>query len=1005
MPFFSICISVFNGKEYLSACLDSVLSQDFKDFEIIVVDDASTDDSKDIAQGYASRDTRIRLIPKEKNEGLHLGHHTSVAAAKGRYVLFLDADDEFEPGLLSNVAAALESNPVEMFHFGICVVPENGVSEKEAEDFASFVNHDVEVLEGSEINNAIFGGSGEFRQDWRVPQRVYSVSLLKRAFALMPKNRLDCAEDAFETFVISSLATKQVTRNDVVGIVYHLGRGLNGSSKWTAAKFSSVAAAFGECAQSIRNYEGGLSSKAFERSVETGSAKLMQLLFNDWLSRVDDEEKIDAALVAADSLGFGVVASEIMRCTRDVAYSLLCDGGKLSDRQCLEGWFDIASELAARDQSKALGYETRFEQAHVHIEQLKESERVSHFDEQPVRIFVSTHKDVTLFDSNILQPVQVGSLAAHHRFAWALHDDQGENISSLNPMYCELTTQYWAWKNVDAEYIGFCHYRRYFDFAEETHEENSFGEVTDDYIDERAKRRYRIDDASMESMIRQYDVITTPMEDVRKYSGKNATMRSHYDAADRLYVEDLDKVMDIAIRRHPEYEEDVRGFLAGHTARFCNMFIMKRDIFRDYCEWLFPILEEFVDSTDMSRYSKEGLRTPGHLSERLLNVYLLHHGRVGSGWKMKELQCVHFTNPERNYLPTIMTSGDELKPIVPVAFAADNNYVPMVSTTIYSMLKNASSDYRYDIYVLSRDISGENQQRMRDFFAQFDNASLRFLDVSHLIEGYSLATNNPHISIETYYRFLVQELMPFYDKVLYLDSDLIVKDDVSKLFETELGDNLLAAVRDLDFCAHINTKRDERIDYARDILEMSDPYSYFQAGVLLLNTKAMREFHSIEEWLSFAGDDRFIYNDQDALNAQCEGRVCYLDYDWNVMTDCNGRISSVFAYAPANIYDAFLDSRNHERIVHYAGFEKPWTHPYCDRSDLYWIYARETPFYENLLSRLTGSKMTQSSPIDDHEPAVSENSPLRKIVDPIAPLGTARREVLKSVGRAVRGKK
>lgn len=97
---------------------------------------------------------------------------------------------------------------------------------------------------------------------------------------------------------------------------------------------------------------------------------------------------------------------------------------------------------------------------------------------------------------------------------------------------------------------------------------------------------------------------------------------------------------------YPDYKKDAQDFFNGNKACFCNMFIMKKEIFFDYCEWMFPILEEFDKNTDYSTYSKEALRTPGHLSERLLNIYLMHHKRIGSNWKFKELQCVHFTNPE-----------------------------------------------------------------------------------------------------------------------------------------------------------------------------------------------------------------------------------------------------------------------------------------------------------------------------------------------------------------------
>ncbi|WP_239463493.1 DUF4422 domain-containing protein [Collinsella intestinalis] len=642
--------------------------------------------------------------------------------------------------------------------------------------------------------------------------------------------------------------------------------------------------------------------------------------------------------------------------------------------------------------------------AKSHIADLRQRALVRSSADSDVRIFISTHKRVDLFDSRVLQPVQVGCARSGERFAWALHDDEGENISDLNPMYCELTTQYWAWKNTRSDYVGFCHYRRYFDFSPDVHRENEYGEVMDGRIDGATQRRYSLSDSAIRETVRSFDVITTPLVDVRKFMGSKATLRSHYDAAPHLHVEDLDSVMESVIRRDPSYREDVDAFLGGHAARFCNMFIMRRDIFDEYCSWMFPILEEFCDATDMSRYSKEGLRTPGHLSERLLNVFLMHAERTGRGWKVGELQCVHFEEPD--YRPGMdMLADFDSRPVIPVVFAADNGYVPMLATTAYSAMANASRAYRYDVVVLHRDISWSNQELLREFLERFDGVSLRFCDVGGIIGRYRLTTSNAHISVETYYRFLVQELLPFYDKVLYLDSDLIVKGDVSELFGTELGGNLLAAVPDIDFAGNVNMKDGARARYASGVLGMADPFAYFQAGVLLLNTRAMREAHPMEQWLEFASDDRLIYNDQDVLNAHCEGRVVFLDFSWNVMTDCAGRVGSVFSFAPAEMYDAFLRSRSEERIVHYAGFEKPWSVLGCDRSELYWSYARETPFYEALLARLlSGASMGQRVPVR-HERAISQGSRIRRIADPVLPVGSNRREIAKALVRSIRGRK
>ena len=455
---------------------------------------------------------------------------------------------------------------------------------------------------------------------------------------------------------------------------------------------------------------------------------------------------------------------------------------------------------------------------------------------------------------------------------------------------------------------------------------------------------------------------------------------------------------------HPDYKTDADAFLHGHRSCFCNMFIMRKDIFQDYCAWLFPILQKFEETTDMSLYSKEALRTPGHLSERLLNIYLMHHKRIGSGWKVKELQCVHFTHPEPHR--PLERLADEIDPatVVPVVFAADNNYVPQLTTTIYSAMSNADPNRYYDVTVLQKDIAWENQERMRQFLlGRFKNMNLRFADVSREISGYDLTTSNAHISIETYYRFLIQKALPFYDKVLYLDSDIVINGDIAQLYDTELGDNLLAAVHDIDYQGNLNMNDGNRLKYTNEKLHMKHPFQYFQAGVLVLNTKEMRKAYSIKQWLDYASDPDFIYNDQDVLNAHCEGRVVFLDWSWNVVHDCANRVANVFSFAPNDSYDAYIASRKDPKIIHYAGFEKPWVKPDCDFAPVYWSYARQTPFYEQLIGKIVSPN---AKPVGGPKPprAVGENNVLRKVVDPLAPIGSRRRETLKALGRAVRGR-
>ena len=1003
MPYFSICISTYKDKDYLSSCLDSVLSQDFLDFEIVVVDDGSNDGTSVLLEEYQKRDNRVRPIIKASNEGVHLGRMTAVDAAEGDYIIFLDSDDLLVEGCLSVIAQELKSHSVDYFHFGAEIVADCQASDAMVLGTSEQANSHLDIDTANKILFYCYSQEGGYQVDWRVWQRAYRSDLAKRAFGLMSPEKMGRGQDAYEHFVLASLASRPHFNNKICGYRYFLGRGITSSSTLTFEDWSKALYSYSNCWKLCNEYASSLATKEALAAAEGLRLKLLEGLMNDWRARLDPVSRVEAANLASSYFGSVETSAQIMRIVRDDAYSMLVDGHALSDSSDLLAWFDLAIEIggdAAFGAPYFLGF---YSDAKLHLDNLKRSLAVQDYADQQIRIFVSTHKCVDLFDSKILQPVQVGSALRKERFAWALHDDEGQNISSLNPMYCELTTQYWAWKNVEAPYVGFCHYRRYFDFSDERHRENSYGEVMHSRIDSESQAEFGLDDANIASSLKDVDIVTTVQQDIRSYLGFGATLYSQYDAAEQLYVEDLDRIVGMLVSKYPDYREDVHNFLHGHIGCFCNMFIMRNELFQAYCSWLFPLLEEFVEMTDMSRYSREGLRTPGHLAERLLNIYLIHLERCNPDLKIKRLQCVHFEQPEYHPELSPSTLPGDFRPVIPVVFAADNNYVPMLGTTMYSTFKNASADYQYDVTILHRDISPDNQRSLIEFFSSFKNVKLDFYNVSEIIDRYELTTNNPHISVETYYRFLIQEILPSYDKVVYLDSDLIVEGDIAQLYNTDLGDTWLAAAHDIDFVGNVNMKKGDRLHYAKNILKMNNPYDYFQAGVLVLNTDKLRAAYTMDEWLKFAGDDRYIYNDQDVLNAYCEKHVTFLDYSWNVMINCGGRFERVFAYAPHGMYDAFLASRESEKIIHYAGFEKPWKYAECDRADRYWFYARDTPFYERLLLQGDSCAQRGNANVVTHQRAISKDSDLRRLIDPIAPIGSKRREAAKSIVRTIKG--
>lgn len=629
-----------------------------------------------------------------------------------------------------------------------------------------------------------------------------------------------------------------------------------------------------------------------------------------------------------------------------------------------------------------------------------------------IRIFVAAHTPSVFPDCASILPIQVGCAVAEKTgrplFEETLHDDDGENISERNPMYSELTAQYWAWKNADADYYGFAQYRRYFDFTSTPHAEDEHGEIPATFIDDQSIAEYGLDDGTIAHAVEGWDIVTLEPTDVRRLDGF-LNLKEQWDSDHHLYLRDLRHMYDLLCARHPEYKEDADAVLNGNTVLLNNMFIMRKPLFHAYCEWLFPLLEEFVAGWDHAHADIETLRTPGHLAERLLTIFVAHLKRVGlpdaTGMparspKIKQLRCVRFSHPE----PFLPLEPLDTNPrfTVPVIFAADDDYVPVLTAAVTSMLRNASTDRHYDVIVLERDIAEENKQTITAFLSQFPNATIRFYDVSRAVAGYHLISHDHRIGAETYYRFVIQDALPFYTKVLYLDCDLAVNGDIAELYDTDLGDATIGAVPDLDFIGNLNTKHSHTAEYAANQLHLKDPFHYFQTGVLVMDLERMRELHTVPEWLELAQRPGLLHNDQDILNMECEGDVYQLPYEWNVLHNCGDRMHGIFDHAPAADYLGYLESRQAPKIVHYAGPDKPWTNPWCDFGPLFWQYARTTPFSLQTMAML--ADVDKPKPVEFHERAVAEDSPVRKYVDKVAPVGSRQREVMKIVARHVQGK-
>lgn len=293
---------------------------------------------------------------------------------------------------------------------------------------------------------------------------------------------------------------------------------------------------------------------------------------------------------------------------------------------------------------------------------------------------------------------------------------------------------------------------------------------------------------------------------------------------------------------------------------------------------------------------------------------------------------------------------------VVVVFAVSENFVPYLSVALESLLENTDHERHYDIVILTRDIFPASMLTLKRQVEPY-GVGIGFLDVDEAI-GKRQLPHYGHFRPETYFRLLAPWLLPEVKKAIYLDSDLVVLADVAELFDTDIEGELLAATRDADTVGQIAGYDEGVGPYLANDLGLTDPYQYFQAGVLLMNLAEFRKRTTPAQLLAIATQRTWRWLDQDVLNKLCDGRYVRVDMAWNCLYDWKGRRRNhIIAQAPKNFVEEYEAARRHIKIIHYAGpDDRPWLYPDADLAEYFWNYARRSPYLGTLRYRLERSR-------------------------------------------------
>lgn len=269
--------------------------------------------------------------------------------------------------------------------------------------------------------------------------------------------------------------------------------------------------------------------------------------------------------------------------------------------------------------------------------------------------------------------------------------------------------------------------------------------------------------------------------------------------------------------------------------------------------------------------------------------------------------------------------------VIPVFITISNDYAPYAACTIASLIQHSDPKKHYRVIILHDGMNFHNYLKIRNLVTK--NCEIQFHKISHSIY---LRTIINHCAKKTgagdffssavyYYRSFISRLYPMYNKAIYVDSDTIFMDDVAKLYDLDLGDDIIGAVVDPKVEAIPEFR-----DYVNNALGVPCQ-EYVNSGVLLMDLKKLRKIHYLSKMIDIinAFDANLVAPDQDYLNVICKGKIKHINPKWNAQP--------VKGEQPKGT-----------KLLHFNLFLKPWHCDGVEGEEIFWNAAKRSGYYNEL---------------------------------------------------------
>lgn len=265
---------------------------------------------------------------------------------------------------------------------------------------------------------------------------------------------------------------------------------------------------------------------------------------------------------------------------------------------------------------------------------------------------------------------------------------------------------------------------------------------------------------------------------------------------------------------------------------------------------------------------------------------------------------------------------------IPIFFTIDDSYAPFLAVALNSAIKNSDPQRNYKAVVLYQDLGADNISRLQAL--QTENFKIELMPIRANMEALDDRMSNrlrcDYFTLTIYFRLFIPSMFPQYDKGIYIDSDVVLTDDIAKLFDIDIGENYIGACNDLSI-ADIPPL----VAYTEKAVGVNAK-EYINSGVLLMNLKKMRDDDLEGHFLALLNKYHFdsIAPDQDYLNAMCNGKIYYLEDKWDTM--------------PNDAKPMLTETS----LIHYNLFSKPWCYDGIQYEEQFWNYAQDCGFIDEI---------------------------------------------------------